>query len=271
MKLNILHQTRYRYAEAASLIVQALRMWPVESAGQHCQSWRVEVDGSLLQPTCVDGFGNRVATHSVDRMVDTVLISVRGVIETRDCQGVHVDPNPGLPPAFYVASTELTAVNAQISELARVASGPGGALERMHLLSNAVRDRIEYRTEQTGVETTAAEALVLGAGVCQDHAQVMISAARSLGFAARYVSGYLCPAGEEAAASHAWAEVHVEDLGWVGFDPANRQCPNERYVRIACGRDYRDAAPVRGVRIGGLAETLEVQVQIAESIGAAQQ
>ena len=63
------------------------------------------------------------------------------------------------------------------------------------------------------------------AGVCQDHAHVLISAARSLGFPARYVSGYLCPFGDIAAASHAWAEMHVADLGWVGFDAANRQSP----------------------------------------------
>ncbi|MGI8560656.1 MAG: transglutaminase domain-containing protein, partial [Luteimonas sp.] len=80
----------------------------------------------------------------------------------------------------------------------------------------------------------------------------------------RYVSGYPCSAGEEAAASHAWAEIFFDDLGWVGFDAANRQSPDERYVRIACGRHYRDAAPVRGVRLGGIAETLEVDVSIAE-------
>ena len=86
-----------------------------------------------------------------------------------------------------------------------------------------------------------------------------------MGFPARYVSGYLCSVGDAPAASHAWAEIFVADLGWVGFDAANRQSPDERYVRIACGRDYRDAAPVRGVRLGGIAETLEVTVSVAES------
>nr|MBA2238700.1 transglutaminase family protein [Lysobacter sp.] len=101
---------------------------------------------------------------------------------------------------------------------------------------------------------------------CQDHAHVLISAARSLGYPARYVSGYLCPldAGTPAA-SHAWAEMFVESLGWVGFDAANRLSPDERYVRVASGRDYRDAAPVRGVRLGGIAETLDVTVDITET------
>jgi transglutaminase-like putative cysteine protease len=127
-----------------------------------------------------------------------------------------------------------------------------------------VRDRIDYLPETTTAETTAAEAFEARRGVCQDHAHVLAAAARAVGLPARYVSGYLCPLGEEAAASHAWAELYIEDLGWVGFDAANRQCPDERYVRVACGRDYRDAAPVRGVRQGGIAETLEVDVSIGE-------
>lgn len=266
MNLRICHQTVYRYGQAANMIVQALRMWPAPSSGQIVRDWRVEVDGQRLQPTCNDGFGNPVATHTVDRLVESVRLSVRGQVETRDCGGVHGDEGELLPPMFFQASTVLTAASAEISALAVGLSDLGGDIERLHRLCNAVRDRVEYRPEFTDAETTAAEAFAAGAGVCQDHAHVLISAARALGFPARYVSGYLCPIDENSpAASHAWAEVYVLDLGWVGFDAANRQCPDERYVRIASGRDYRDAAPVRGVRLGGIAETMEVAVNIAEA------
>ena len=152
----------------------------------------------------------------------------------------------------------------QIAELARAAIGKGSELERLHRLCKAVRDHVDYLPHLTHAETTAGEAFAAGAGVCQDHAHVLISAARSVEFPARYVSGYLFSVDGAAAASHAWAEIFVSDLGWVGFDAANRQSPDERYVRIASGRDYRDAAPVRGVHQGGLAETLEVEVTIAE-------
>lgn len=271
MQLHITHDTIYRYDQAASLIIQALRMWPAASHGQTIKHWRVNVDGKCLQPSCSDGFGNPVATHTIDRSVESVKLSVRGQVETRDLHGVHGDDVAMLPPMFYLASTPLTVGNAAITELAQSVAGSGDNLiERMHRLCNGIRDHVDYLPYQTDAETTAVAAFEAGAGVCQDHAHVLISAARSLGLPARYVSGYLCPFGDNAAASHAWAEIYVQDLGWVGFDAANRQSPDERYVRIACGRDYRDAAPVRGVRLGGLAETLEVEVSIAETPQAAQ-
>lgn len=265
MKLHIAHQTLYRYDEPAYLIIQALRMWPSSGAGQRVGNWRVEVDGKCLQPSCRDGFGNLVATHTIDNDVDSVLLKVRGEVETEDLHGVHGAGEDTLPPIFFLFPTALTACTPEIADLAQSVGTKGDTdLERLHRLSNAVRDRVDYLAYQTDAETTAAEAFAAGAGVCQDHAHILIAAARSLDFPARYVSGYLCPLGDSAAASHAWAEIFVEHLGWVGFDAANRQSPNENYVRVACGRDYRDAAPVRGVRMGGIAETLDVEVSIMD-------
>ena len=263
MQLSIVHDTVYRYGEAASLIIQALRMWPTRGDEQTVGEWQVDVDGKRLQPTCTDGFGNPVATHTIDRKVDSVRLSVRGRVETFDQQGVHRGKE-SLPPMFFLSCTDLTAATPQMSELASTAVGSGSELEQLHRLVNAIRDRVHYLPDITHAETTAAEAFAAGAGVCQDHAHVLIGAARSLDFPARYVSGYLYSVDAAAAASHAWAEIFVKDLGWVGFDAANRQSPDERYVRIAAGRDYRDAAPVRGVHQGGLAETLEVEVNIAQ-------
>lgn len=265
MKLHIVHQTEYRYDEPAYLITQALRMWPQSTSGQRVGTWNVEVDGHALRPTCRDGFGNAVASHTIDSDVDGVRLSVRGEVETEDLHGVYGIGDEVLPPVFYLFPTALTGATEGISELAQSAAGKGGDdVERLHRLSNAVRDRVDYLAYQTDAETTAAEAFKAGVGVCQDHAHILIAAARSLDYPARYVSGYLCATGEGAAASHAWAEVFVEHLGWVGFDAANRQSPDEKYVRVACGRDYRDAAPVRGVRLGGIAETLDVDVSIIE-------
>lgn len=270
MQLHIRHETTYRYDQAASLIVQALRMWPAPADGQRVRDWQVSVDGRKLQPTCTDGFGNPVATHTIDRSVETVRIAVRGHVETRDLHGVQSDTADTLPATFYRASTALTQASPAMVAMAREAAGDGGQIERLHRLCGGVRDHVDYLPDVTDAETTAIEAFAAARGVCQDHAHVMIACARALGFPARYVSGYLCPRGESAAASHAWAEILVDDLGWVGFDAANRQCPDESYVRIACGRDYRDAAPVRGVRRGGIAETLEVDVCIAETAQQAQ-
>ncbi|MEL6795044.1 MAG: transglutaminase family protein, partial [Pseudomonadota bacterium] len=128
-----------------------------------------------------------------------------------------------------------------------------------------------FRQGVTDAATTASDALKLGAGVCQDHAHVLIAAARSQGAAARYVVGYLYVGdGEEAefpdaTASHAWAEIWVDGLGWVGFDPSNGICPTERYVRLACGLDAPDAAPLRGAVTGVTDETLEAEVQVVQA------
>ena len=122
-----------------------------------------------------------------------------------------------------------------------------------------------YATGQTYTETTAEGALAGGAGVCQDHAHIMISAARVAGMPARYVSGYLLLDDRiDQDASHAWAEVHLPTLGWVGFDVSNGISPDMRYVRIAIGRDARDAAPIQGLRMGPGDESLIVTLQVQQ-------
>ena len=101
--------------------------------------------------------------------------------------------------------------------------------------------------------------------MCQDHAHIFISAARTLGVPARYITGYLlleAPSASEA--HHAWAEAWVEGLGWVAFDVANRICPTERYVRLAAGLDAGYAAPIIGSRRGGSSEKLDVSVEVQQ-------
>ena len=120
-------------------------------------------------------------------------------------------------------------------------------------------------TPGSHAETTAEDALESGQGVCQDHAHILIAAARSLDLPARYISGYLMMEGHpEQTASHAWAEVHLNGLGWVGFDAANKICPDDRYVRIASGLCYRDAAPISGLIHGEAKETLKVSVTVEQ-------
>lgn len=126
----------------------------------------------------------------------------------------------------------------------------------------AIAERVKFDTGRTDSMTTAATALKAGHGVCQDFAHIFLSVCRRLDLPARYVTGYLMTDESEAQAHHAWVEAEVAGLGWVGFDPANSVCPDERYVRLACGLDADSAAPVRGVRRGAGPDLLEVRVTL---------
>jgi transglutaminase-like putative cysteine protease len=167
-----------------------------------------------------------------------------------------------VPLQAFLASTTTTKANAAIEALARQHQG-SDRLEQLHRLSASVLKRVDYVIGATHAHTSAAEALRDGQGVCQDHAHVFISAARLMGAPARYVSGYLVVNENELAeASHAWAEAHVDGLGWVGFDVSNQVSPDERYIKVAVGMDARGAAPVNGIRRGASSGNEEMAVEV---------
>ena len=153
-----------------------------------------------------------------------------------------------------------------MAEATLAAHAKASPLEQAHALSAAISDAIAYHPGETHAQTTAAEALSLGLGVCQDHAHALIGVAQSVEMPARYVTGYLHSSedGQAHEASHAWAEIHVAGLGWVGFDPSNRCCPDERYIRLGSGYDSIDAAPIRGIAKGSGDESLMVSVAVQQ-------
>ena len=130
----------------------------------------------------------------------------------------------------------------------------------------ALHKRVRYRIGATDAASPAAEAFAKGEGVCQDHAHIFLSICRTLGVPSRYLSGYLWADSGEGTyeANHAWAEAFVDGLGWVSFDVANCVAASEAYVRVAQGRDYLDAAPVRGLWRGDGTEALTVSVRVSQ-------
>ena len=136
----------------------------------------------------------------------------------------------------------------------------------LHGLMRRLSERMEYRVGATTVDASAAEALARGAGVCQDFAHLFVACCRALGIPARYASGCLNQKGamHVGRLGHAWAEAHVPDLGWIGFDPANCICATGEYLKLAIGLDYAEAAPVTGRRIGGGEAAMEVDVQVRQ-------
>jgi transglutaminase-like putative cysteine protease len=264
MLISVRHVTRYVYTEPASYTVQSLRLTPAPFNGQRIADWQVRVTGCLEPLVFRDGFGNTVQLVTVATPHSELTIEAAGTVETENRDGVVAGLGKAIPPRVFLKETPQTRPNAAIRALAQSVAG-SGAVERLHALAAAVRDRVEYVKGATGAHTGAAEALGDGKGVCQDHAHIFISAARTLGVPARYVTGYLVLDGPDPAnANHAWAEAYVEALGWVGFDVANRVCPTDRYVRLACGLDAGYAAPIVGSRRGGAGESLDVCVAVQQ-------
>ena len=195
-----------------------------------------------------------------------VSITSEGIVETLDHAGVIGRHSGHLPLWSFVGQTPLTAPGARMRALAaRVRGSAGDDLDMLHALSCEALDTVKYEAGHTGATTTAEEALGAGCGVCQDHAHIFIGVARLLGIPARYVSGYLMMDDRvQQEATHAWAEAHVKGLGWVGFDISNGISPDARYVRVATGRDYREAAPITGISFGGAEERLHVSLAVEQ-------
>jgi len=263
MRLSIRHKTAYRYSKPITYAVQTLRLTPRPHEGLNVLSWRVRGESRHDLPSFIDGYGNLVHSHTVNRPHDSAVVIVEGEVETRPGDGVVRGAPETLPPLFYLRPTRLTAIDPAVAALAQTARGSGCG--RLIALMEEVALRLDYRAGVTAANTTAAEALRLGAGVCQDHAHLFIACARALGIPARYIAGYLSAGTGGDQASHGWAEVFLADYGWIGFDPSNRIQPNEAYVRASVGLDYWSAAPVRGIRRGDGEESLTVEVKVKES------
>lgn len=266
MRLAIRHTTRYRFAEPLVHGLQRLRLTPTETQGQAIVAWTMELVGAREELAYTDQNQNRVTLVSVEEGAQDVAITCHGVVTTEDQAGVIGRHDGYMPLWAFLGQTELTRPGPRLRQLIAVASrDEGGPVPMLHSLSELVRERIRYETGTTHVGTTAEEATASGHGVCQDHAHIFIAAARALGVPARYVSGYLMLNDRiEQEATHAWAEAWVKGLGWVGFDVSNGISPDLRYVRLATGRDYRDAAPVTGISFGAMTEDLSVNLAVEQ-------
>lgn len=265
MLLTIQHSTTYRYAAPVRYALQQLRMTPKDRAGQKVLQWQLMVTGGVKQLDFLDHHANHVDLVSINGGDREIVLTCQGLVETEDRAGVVGAHGGYLPLWYFCGETPLTRAGRGVRALAKAVGGESDAVGRLHALSALVREEIAYAPGHTHAETTAEQALALGSGVCQDHAHSFCAAARLLGIPARYVSGYLLMDDRtQQDATHGWAEAHVDKLGWVGFDVSNGISPDERYVRVATGLDYREAAPVTGMHFGGSGEEMLVTLQIQQ-------
>lgn len=266
MRLHIDHTTTYTYEKPATYALQQVRKRPRDTDAQTVISWELVLEGAKDEVRYFDQHGNQVDLISIEPGVQQLSVTCRGEVETRDTAGVLKEGRIIPPLWLYRRFTPLTKAGKGVKGLAaQLGQSPTLDLDTLHALMDLIADAVVYNTEPTSVTTTAEEAVVLGHGVCQDHAHVFLAAARLIGFPARYVGGYMMMLDRvDQEAGHAWAEAWVDGLGWVGFDAANRICPDERYIQVATGLDYSEASPLTGVTYGGGDNVLSVTVQVQQ-------
>lgn len=282
MRLKITHRTEYRYDDPIAYALQRVRLMPSSGATQKVSAWKVTIEGAREEVHFADHFDNDTRLISLEGEPRVIAIEASGAVETFDKAGVTGLHRGFAPLWLFMRETEVTAPTVGIRALVAQVSKDTD-LSRLHQLMALIGEPAAEADGTAPAEASASQSQSQTDGAAQDTAQdgsgrelahnsggqdqaeQFIAAARLLGFPARYVSGYLLVDGDvEKAARHAWAEAHVDRLGWVGFDVANLMSPDEYYVRIATGRDHRDAMPVSGIRLGQADERLAVSITVEQ-------
>ncbi len=265
MKLKITHTTHYSYDQPVRYALQQVRLTPTDNPQQTVRNWSVDIEGGSQELSFRDQYNNQTILVLADAGQTELRFISTGEVDTHDTSGI-LGKVYGIAPLWHFKqSSPRTEAGKNVRLLSKTIGKNESILGGLHALSKSILDMVPYQTDQTFYGTTAEEALKTGGGVCQDHAQIFVSAARHAGVPARYVSGYLMMDDRiDQEASHAWVEAHLDDLGWVGFDVSNGISPDERYVKIATGLDSRDAAPITGMRLGSSNESMIVSLQIQQ-------
>ena len=304
--LRVTHDTEYRYAARVESAQHQARLQPLATPRQQVLSFSLDIEPTP-ESICteIDAFGNARASFALNQPHDALLVRSRSTVCVTPpvwSLGARGEPPPAIARPDgkhataweavrdrlrfragqpYDAASEFVFASPHVACDAELAAYAAASFTPQRPLVQAAWDLMRrvhadfaYTPNSTDITTSALDALRLRKGVCQDFAHVMIGALRSLGLAARYVSGYLLtqpPPGQPrligADASHAWVEVYdpawPEDNGWLQLDPTNDRAPGDDYVMLSIGRDYADVTPLRGViRGGGADQELKVGVTV---------
>lgn len=264
MRIAIHHTTRYSFEAPVVFALQQVRKTPKTTPQQTVLDWSTDVTGGAKQLTFEDHHNNVVELIGLDRDTTEIAVVSRGVVALSDTHGIVGRHRGPAPLWLYRNTTARTQAGPGVREMMRDIVGES-VIEWLHALSDHIRTTIDYEVGTSHPRWSAEDAIEAGRGVCQDHAHVFIACARQAGIPARYVSGYLLLDDRtEQDAMHAWAEAHVEGVGWIGYDVSNGISPDTRYVRVSTGLDYAEAAPISGMRIGGAAEALDVRIEVSQ-------
>jgi transglutaminase-like putative cysteine protease len=274
MIVEVQHETRFEYSEPVRESMTEVRLEPQSDSDQSCHSFRLEVNPPAEVFRYQDGFGNRV--HHFNLMAPHAEISIRAasVVETH--------PQARDPSASRATwPLDATVAGLDVLDFLKL-RGPvrSGALlepvldalrphhgvrlgELVASVSRYIHEHFEYAKDVTLASSPVDDLLQHGKGVCQDFTHLMIAVLRSFGVPARYVSGYVHRPNKESQ-SHAWCEVWLPDLGWLGVDPTNDRAADAAFVKVATGRDFTDVPPNKGTYRGRGRESILVRVETRE-------
>ncbi len=278
MYLDITHTTLYRYSAPAWDSFNELWLRPADDYRQTLLAFELSISPKVTVRNRRDQFDNLIHHFHLPFEHQELSVTAHSSIVTY-----------GTPPPLAVSARTLPELRHRFFEfLAPTARVPlnenwhrafgalplepeGDLVRYLNAMNSYLHGRFVYAPNATDVNTPLTTFAQHSSGVCQDFAHAMLALCRSAGIPARYVSGYIHsnPRGDEqligAEASHAWIEAYLPGSGWVGFDPTNGCMITEAHVKIGYGRDYDDLPPVRGLRRGGGASSLEVSVRVRKS------
>jgi transglutaminase-like putative cysteine protease len=284
---EVTHTTRYAYSEKVSHCHNIGYLAPQSDAHQTCRNTTINV---FPQPQVLtqheDYFGNRFYYFSVEvphnslevvgkTHVSTMPLSFSNWNDSPAWEGVvnklsHAESEFDIRAREYALPSKFIPINDVFASFALESFTPGKPiLAAAHEFSQRIYREFRYQQKATTILTPLTEVFQNRAGVCQDFAHLCISALRSIGLAAQYVSGYIetyPPAGKEklrgSDASHAWFAIYAPDMGWYDFDPTNGKAMGEEYIVTARGRDFGDVSPLKGILFGGGKNQLKVEVDV---------
>jgi transglutaminase-like putative cysteine protease len=289
MTYHTTHTTTYLYDQSVAQSISEARLTPRSFERQLVLESHIAVqpDFATLE-TRTDYFGNQVTTIAVFGTHEQFVVTSTSVVKVgigpardlpgfswpttawetvRDQLAVPAD-DESLAASEFIFESPYVPLVKSVADYARLSFAPGRpTIEAVRDLQHRIHDEFIYKPESTSIEGPLQELMEKRHGVCQDFAHVMIGGLRSLGLAARYVSGYLRSGADVqgSEASHAWVSAWVPGAGWVDFDPTNDVMPGEGHVTVSWGRDFGDVTPVKGVALGGGGQTVEVEVHVVPS------
>ena len=295
MKYRVTHTTEFQYDAPVGLCYNEARLLPRDLPYQKVFSAALQINPIPNDRyERLDFFGNRTTFFSIQQPHDHLIVTAVSELEVEMVQSSLFQDADSLPwehardrlrkdrtadiidACQFVLDSTMVVVDKTLAEYAEASFLPGRFLgEAVNDLMQRIFREFKYDPEFSTIATPLKEVMEHRSGVCQDFAHLAIGCLRSMGLAARYVSGYIetdTPPGKErlvgADASHAWFSVFHPGGGWLDFDPTNNQIPGNRHVTVAWGRDFADVTPLKGLAFGGGEHELKVSVDVMALPGA---